>query len=87
MLFTGRIDIAYKYASEELLRFWERSPRLTMAEFAVQSGVTDSRLSAAAGKAAKARQDAALRAEQNYDPERVRQRAAARARAKRRRAG
>lgn len=36
-LFTGPERRAHKYASEELLKFWDRNPRLTAAEFLRQS--------------------------------------------------
>jgi hypothetical protein len=87
VLFSGRVDIAYRYASEELLRWWETNPRLTLAEFKVQLGATDQTSVTAAGRAAKARQDAALRAEENYDPARAAERRKARARELRRRRG
>jgi len=73
-LFTGPANQGFYYASEELLRFWEKNPRLTFAEFAAQAGITDQRIVEAAAKAPGARADAALRAEENYDPARRQQR-------------
>lgn len=73
-LFTGPANQGYYYASEELLRFWEKNPRLTFAEFAKQAGITDPRILEAAAKAPGARSDAAIRAEENYDPARRQER-------------
>ena len=36
ILWRSRKDFAYKYASEELLEYWEVNPRLTMKEFEAQ---------------------------------------------------
>lgn len=35
-LFTGPLATAQKYASEELLEFWENTPRLAMSEYEEQ---------------------------------------------------
>lgn len=32
-LFTGPTDRAFKYATEELTRYWGRQPRMTLAQF------------------------------------------------------
>lgn len=73
-LFTGPASQGFHYASEELLRYWEKNPRLTFSEFAVQAGIDDRRLREAAAKAPGARADAAIRAEENYDPARQQER-------------
>lgn len=65
VLFTGPARVAYYYASEELRDYWARKPRLTFAEFAVQSGITDAKMTARARKAAEARREAMLRAEED----------------------
>jgi hypothetical protein len=36
ILFRGQQSFAMKYASEELLEYWEQNPRLTMAEYELQ---------------------------------------------------
>jgi hypothetical protein len=36
ILFRGQRSFAMKYASEELLEYWEAHPRLTMAEYELQ---------------------------------------------------
>ncbi|KWW97363.1 hypothetical protein LI90_4335 (plasmid) [Carbonactinospora thermoautotrophica] len=72
ILFTGPASHAYYFASEELRRWWEEHPRITFAEFAVANGITNRTMVERARKAAEARKDAALRAEE--DPEKRRQR-------------
>ena len=86
-MFTGPASQGFYYASEELLRFWEKNPRMTFAEFAVQAGITDPRLREAAAKAPGARADAAIRAEENYDPSRRQQRERERRKRRQRRLG
>lgn len=54
--------VAYRYASEELLRFWERHPRTTWPEFAVQAGSQARHLKRQARAADGARRTAADRA-------------------------
>lgn len=54
--------VAYRYASEELRRYWEYRPRLTWPEFAVQSGLMYRDYLNQARRAPAARAAAALRA-------------------------
>lgn len=67
VLFDGPARVGYYYASEELRRYWAAHPRLTFAEFAAQRGVRDAKTLDRARRAAEARDDAILRAEE--DPE------------------
>lgn len=84
VLFTGPANRAYYFASRELRDFWEEHPRLTWAEFAVERGITDTRLVEAAKKAPGAREDARRRAEEDADRRKERQREAAERRRRRR---
>lgn len=36
-LWSGRLDRAYRYASEELRAFWDRRPRITVTEYTRQA--------------------------------------------------
>lgn len=65
-LFEGPARSAYYYASRELRDHWESvGGRQTFAEFAVQRGIADAKMTARARKAAAARDDAILRADES----------------------
>lgn len=66
-LFEGPSRIAYYYASRELRDHWDTLPkgRQTFAEFAVDRGVADAKMTARARTAAAAREDARNRADES----------------------
>lgn len=65
VLMAGPARQAYYYASEEVRTYWAARPRITFSEFAVQRGVTDAKTVARARAAREARDNAALRAEED----------------------
>lgn len=78
-LFEGPARVAYYYASPELRAYWDTlaAGRQTFAEFAIDYGVTDAKTLERARKAAEARDDAILRADESATgkAKRARQRA------------
>lgn len=58
----GRAVVAYYFASEELVRYWEYHPRVTWAEFSLAAGDRSRSNRIAAAKAAINRQAAHHRA-------------------------
>lgn len=58
----GPSSVAYHFASEELVRWWERHPRLTWSEFAYSAGIRDRKTTMIARKAPEARAVSASRA-------------------------
>lgn len=85
-LFRGRLATGYRYASPELLEFWESHPRLTYYEWLVQAGASsDSKVHRGALAAREARDGHALKAGESPAKQAERKRAADRD--KRRKAG
>lgn len=72
MMLEGDPVTAFRYASEEVRRFWEGQPRYTFAEWAVQAGVQDAALEERARKAKGRLRDAMTRGEERDKPRRRR---------------
>jgi len=74
VMLEGDVTAAYRYASEEVRRYWEAVPRVTFAEYAVRSGLQDEVLMRQARRAGERARDAAMRAEERPRPVRRRRR-------------
>jgi len=66
LFYGGSAARAYRFASEELVAWWEEHPRLTMAEFAYRSGITYKWIVEQARKAPAARDKARRDAEHRH---------------------